>query len=230
MAYLLFVNPEMLITGARPSLFRDEYERLKTMPLDDGEPTTEKTTLLEEDLAKKIIKKLKGGTQDEEGAAYDAWALSKELMGLYKYNSYKMWEVEMLCFSASRCRGYLHAKSLGKGGEYLSYIWLLLWRMEMETLADKMQRAPELPEQEDDSAGGGGAEFTNTTSTTPVEAIISDENEKEELQVEEETNDGAACTTPATTVIGDEKRDDDGSSHYVTSAAPATTVIGDENV
>lgn len=36
MVYLLFVNPEMLITGARPSLFRDEYERLKVIPLDDG--------------------------------------------------------------------------------------------------------------------------------------------------------------------------------------------------
>jgi hypothetical protein len=34
--------------------------------------------------------------------------------------------VEMFCFSTSRCRDYLHAKSLGSGGEYLSYIWLLL--------------------------------------------------------------------------------------------------------
>ena len=50
-----------------------------------------------------------------------------------------MW-VEMLCFSAGRCRGYLHAKSLGKGGEFLSYVWLLLLHMGMETMADKMQR------------------------------------------------------------------------------------------
>jgi len=45
--------------------------------------------------------------------------------------------VEMLCFSAGRCRGYLHAKSLGKGGEYLSYVWLLLAYMGMETLAQE---------------------------------------------------------------------------------------------
>ena len=50
----------------------------------------------------------------------------------------------MLCFSASRCRGYLHAKSLGMGGEYLSYVWLLLSYMGMETMPERMQR-PELP-------------------------------------------------------------------------------------
>ncbi|CAN6334173.1 unnamed protein product [Urochloa humidicola] len=62
----------------------------------------------------------------------------------------KMWEViqgvwvEMLCFSASRCRGYLHAKSLATGGEYLSYVWLLLSYMGMETAAERAQR-PDLP-------------------------------------------------------------------------------------
>jgi hypothetical protein len=59
--------------------------------------------------------------------------------------------VEMLCFSAGRCRGYLHAKSLGKGGEYLSYVWLLLSHMGMETMAERMQRT-ELPAEGD--AGG----------------------------------------------------------------------------
>jgi hypothetical protein len=59
--------------------------------------------------------------------------------------------VEMLCFSAGRCRGYLHAKSLGNGGEYLSYVWLLLLYMGMETLAERMQRAD--LEQESDAGG-----------------------------------------------------------------------------
>jgi hypothetical protein len=44
-----------------------------------------------------------------------------------------------------RCRGYLHAKSLGKGGEYLSYIWLLMSYMGMETLAERMQRTAASP-------------------------------------------------------------------------------------
>ncbi|CAN6372500.1 unnamed protein product [Urochloa humidicola] len=216
MAYLLFINPEMLMTGARPSVFRDEYKRLiEGMPLDDADPMPEKTALPEEKLANKIIQKLKGGANDG-GIADDAWALSKQLMVVCKGDSEKMWKViegvwvEMLCFSASRCRGYLHAKSLGKGGEYLSYIWLLLWNMGVETLADKMQRAPELPEQRDDSGGDG--------------------NEKTELQETEDSNGGAGCTTPATTITGDEKTYGDGSSHCTASGAPPTAVIGDENV
>ncbi|VAI20827.1 unnamed protein product [Triticum turgidum subsp. durum] len=58
----------------------------------------------------------------------------------------KMWEViegvwvEMLCFSASRSRGYLHAKSLGTGVELLTYVWLLLSCMGMETLPERLQR------------------------------------------------------------------------------------------
>ena len=48
--------------------------------------------------------------------------------------------VEMLCYSASSCRGYLHAKSMGEGVEFLTFVWLLLSRMGMETFADKFQR------------------------------------------------------------------------------------------
>jgi hypothetical protein len=38
---------------------------------------------------------------------------------------YHVW-LGMLCYSASMCRGYLHAKSLGEGGEFLSLVWLVL--------------------------------------------------------------------------------------------------------
>ncbi|KAB8086636.1 hypothetical protein EE612_010062, partial [Oryza sativa] len=47
--------------------------------------------------------------------------------------------VEMICYSASRCRGFLHSKSMGVGGEFLTVVWLLLHRMGMEGLADKLQ-------------------------------------------------------------------------------------------
>nr|CAB3464023.1 unnamed protein product [Digitaria exilis] len=64
-----------------------------------------------------------------------------------------MWEgvwVEMLCFSASRCRGYLHAKALSSGGEFLSYVWLLLSYMGMETFTERLQRdREELPSRQE---------------------------------------------------------------------------------
>ena len=78
-----------------------------------------------------------------------------------------MWEViegvweEMLCFSAGRCRGYLHAKALGTGGEFLNYVWLLMSYMGMETLAERMQRA-ELP-------GAGGDAGAGAAPRTPGE-------------------------------------------------------------
>ncbi|VAI21101.1 unnamed protein product [Triticum turgidum subsp. durum] len=64
--------------------------------------------------------------------------------------------VEMLCFSASRCRGYLHAKSLGTGGELLTYICLLLSHMGMETLPERLQRT--------ELSSGGNARVTPLTS------------------------------------------------------------------
>jgi hypothetical protein len=48
--------------------------------------------------------------------------------------------VEMLCFSAGRCRGYLHAKSLGSGGEYLTFVSLLMSHAGLETFAERQQR------------------------------------------------------------------------------------------
>lgn len=82
----------------------------------------------------------------------------------------KMWAViqgvwvEMLCFSAGRCRGYLHASSLGSGGEYLSYVWLLLSYMGMETMPERTQR-PELPVVGD----------TGSLVKTPTEDDMNDE-------------------------------------------------------
>jgi hypothetical protein len=41
------------------------------------------------------------------------------------------------------CRGYLHAKSLGEGGEFLSFVWLVLSLKGAKSLADKLQMPPE---------------------------------------------------------------------------------------
>jgi hypothetical protein len=95
----------------------------------------------------KSNKKKKGG-HSKEKLIDDAWALAQRLLDNNKGDEKKMWEeiqrvwVEMLCFSASRCRGYLHAKALGEGGEFLSYVWLTLFHMGMETFTDKLLSTP----------------------------------------------------------------------------------------
>lgn len=170
MAYLLFVNPEMLMTGARRSLFREAYRQLKKtlkvtaqpeegagpsrrddMPPqpDAAEPPRRNTPREESEFAQKVAQNIQHaqGTEDLS-IVDDAWRLSENLKELRTgpNGDTRMWSViqgvwvEMLCFSAGRCRGYLHAKSLGQGGEYLSYVWLLMSYMGMETLGEKMQR------------------------------------------------------------------------------------------
>ncbi|TVU42209.1 hypothetical protein EJB05_08602, partial [Eragrostis curvula] len=108
---------------------------------DDDSPASK------EDLTREIHSK----AREFKGEATPAQALilraSKLASQLLKLDSDKRWKVmrgvwvEMLCFSASRCKGYLHAKSLGNGGEFLTYVWLLLSHMGMESMAERSQRS-----------------------------------------------------------------------------------------
>jgi hypothetical protein len=149
MAYLLFVKPEMLMPGARRKLFRDACRELVGL-LEEDRPDAPRARG-KRDLAHKVVQLLKRDGDDVLGSAgvgvvRRAWCVAEKLVDSHSGDEEKMWTViqgvwvEMLCFSASRCKGYLHAKGLGTGGEYLSYVWLLLLYMGMETLAEKMQR------------------------------------------------------------------------------------------
>ncbi|XBI84850.1 hypothetical protein VPH35_093073 [Triticum aestivum] len=140
MVHLLHTNHEMLLPGSRKGLLKIAYDELDTILI------FHEKSLGEEKLAQKVIGILKS-TQGQ-GIIRVAWMLAESLTSLGDEN--KMWEViqgvwvEMLCFSAGRCRGYLHAKSLGTGGEYLSYVWLLLANTGMETFSQKLQRTQTL--------------------------------------------------------------------------------------
>ncbi|CAM0958848.1 unnamed protein product [Alopecurus aequalis] len=181
MIYLLFVNPEMLLSGTRRDLFMEAnaeleeflmYEKPIAYKMLKGKGLSSKATVGV--FMQGIIAKLQaiecsgedlGYTElpqeamkcpsAKQGFIRDAWKISKVLLDL---GDEKMWEViegvwvEMLCFSASRCRGYLHAKSMGSGVELLTYVWFLLSRMGMETLPERLQRT-ELPSGE----GNAGA-------------------------------------------------------------------------
>jgi hypothetical protein len=80
-----------------------------------------------------------------------ALLLEQELIEVIgKVDKEKMWRVflgvwvEMFCFSTGRCSGHLHAKALGKGGEFLSYVWVLREFTGMENLAHTVHRPPHL--------------------------------------------------------------------------------------
>ncbi|CAM0952953.1 unnamed protein product [Alopecurus aequalis] len=217
MIYLLFANPEMLLSGTRRNLFMEANAELEEILMNDkpllkkilkGDKPSLMETLkgnksifaflkgkgpssaeIERGFMQRIIAKLQATDHKEEDIGYtelpmeaeqcpsaqegliqDAWKISKALLAL---GDEKMWEViegvwvEMLCFSASRCRGYLHAKSMGSGVELLSYVWFLLSRMGMETLPGRLQRT------EHSSAGGnaGAASSTSMVSATTGQVI-----------------------------------------------------------
>jgi hypothetical protein len=106
----------------------------------------------------------------------EARDLAEELMGLVD-DEEERWKViqgvwvEMLCCSASRCRGYLHAKSMGEGLEFLTLVWLLLSRMGMETFADKFQR-PGPGQGEDVIVTGASSSGVEPQEDIPVEEEI----------------------------------------------------------
>jgi hypothetical protein len=174
MAYLLNFQPEMLMTGSRQHLFTEAMKhmerilattehRIKRKRLGDVDDKQEQK--MDEESLRKITEEAAKLANNPEGrytVVHDACKLAEELMRIEEetrwHLMYRVW-VGMLCYSASMCRGYLHAKSLGEGGEFLSYVWLIISLKGSKTLADKLQM-PE-PEAED-------METTTTTTTTPT--------------------------------------------------------------
>ncbi|CAN6167990.1 unnamed protein product [Urochloa humidicola] len=157
MIYLLFIRPEMLMPGTRQGLFTATCYDIGLMLKRGNEPPpTDARTV-----AQQILRTSQSTPTADIGIMVPgACKLAKELMELLD-DEEERWKViqgvwvEMLCCSASSCRGYLHAKSMGEGMEFLTYIWLLLSRMGMETFPDKFQR-PE-PGQGEEIAAGASA-------------------------------------------------------------------------
>ncbi|CAL4903634.1 unnamed protein product [Urochloa decumbens] len=143
MAYLLNFQPEMLMTGTRQHLFTEATKHMERILAKVDEGGTFKHKLQDN---KQQEQKL-DDAKYRYTVVHDACKLAKELMGIDEekrwHLMYRVW-VGMLCYSASMCRGYLHAKSLGEGGEFLSYVWLIISLTGSKTLADKLQ----MPEPE----------------------------------------------------------------------------------
>uniref|UniRef100_A0A0A9ERZ6 DUF4220 domain-containing protein n=1 Tax=Arundo donax TaxID=35708 RepID=A0A0A9ERZ6_ARUDO len=138
MVHLLHFHPEMLMTGSRQHLVDEAMKEIKLI-LDDNRSS-------ELWLRKPTQEDLENMIQQKEGKklfqVVEACKLAKELRDMPEETRwavmYHVW-LGMLCYSASMCRGYLHAKSLGEGGEFLSFVWLVLSLKGAKTLADKLQ-------------------------------------------------------------------------------------------
>ncbi|TVU16874.1 hypothetical protein EJB05_32885, partial [Eragrostis curvula] len=162
MAHLLHFRPEMLMTGSRKHLFDRAMDRLKDLFHDveaagrnnkcsGGGDTSQLVKSVGDGDQDQVMGIIEHGARDEYKAKYplihEACKLAKELMALPAdgEKDETRWKLMhgvwtgMLCYSASRCRGYLHAKSLGEGGEFLSFVWLVISLKGAKTLADQLQ-------------------------------------------------------------------------------------------
>ncbi|KAL6636711.1 hypothetical protein ACP70R_024283 [Stipagrostis hirtigluma subsp. patula] len=157
MVHLLNSHPDMLLTGSRQHLVAEAMHEINSILKEvgnSGQPPSRQDI-------NKIIKTAGRHDEAKHNEAHEvsffhipmACKLAKELLDLPEVTRskvmYRVW-LGMLCYSASMCRGYLHAKSLGEGGEFLSFVWLVLSLKGAKTLADKLQMPepePDLPEE-----------------------------------------------------------------------------------
>ncbi|KAF7110750.1 hypothetical protein CFC21_110834 [Triticum aestivum] len=156
MAYLLFLRPEMLMPGSRIGTFTVACEDVELLL--GGEHELDDETALAQGIlswAQARQPPLLDDANMVGSLVPMACKLAKALMELREVERWEVIQgvwVEMLCYSASRCRGYLHAKNMGEGMEPLSHVWFLLSIMGMETFADRFQK-PEPSEGQDDGEG-----------------------------------------------------------------------------
>ncbi|CAL5042636.1 unnamed protein product [Urochloa decumbens] len=172
MAHLLSFRPDMLMTGSRRHLLAEAVEDVESIVRD-----AKKRRWIDEEAALLEIIQEEGKTEHPAyPLIHDACRLSDELLGMLDDGSETGWEVMyrvwlgMLCYSASMCRGYLHAKSLGEGGEFLSFVWLVLSLKGAKTLADKLQM-PE-PDDQESTAGEGATTPAAIPSIDNLEALV----------------------------------------------------------
>ncbi|CAN6356458.1 unnamed protein product [Urochloa humidicola] len=217
MMHLLFANPEMLMPGSRKNLLAAANKELDDMFKDEDPPEDREQIMLTID---EKLRVRSGG-----GFIGYSWSLAQGLMGLGSEE--KMWRViqgvwiEMLCFSASRSRGYLHAKSLGSGGEFLSYIWLLWAYAGMETFSERLQRRQHRWGRGDDNSGPSSSQSTNPVNVE--NASTSSSALKEKDPVMEEENDAVPSTSQGIVPV---KEDDNASS--ATSSSKGKGIVMEE--
>ncbi|CAL4933438.1 unnamed protein product [Urochloa decumbens] len=142
MMYLLFIRPDMLMPGTRQDLFTNACKDIELMSKHVNEPQSIDERSVVEQVLRMALSALPGA--DGIGTIIPtACRLAEDLMELL--GDEERWQViqgvwvEMLCCSAGRCRGYLHAKSMGEDVEFLTVVWLLLSSMGMETFPDKFK-------------------------------------------------------------------------------------------
>ncbi|XP_010046717.1 uncharacterized protein LOC104435714 [Eucalyptus grandis] len=133
MLFLLMKRPSMLPDGIGQIRLQDTRAEVEDW-LQDREDKLNKSLACEKLLevgAHYYEPPLEVGPGGSKSVLFDACRLAASLQSLQRGNQNK-WEVmievwvEMLCYAACHCRWDHHARQLGRGGELLTHVWILM--------------------------------------------------------------------------------------------------------
>ncbi|CBI20393.3 unnamed protein product, partial [Vitis vinifera] len=132
MLYLLVMRPTMMsaVAGIGQIRFRDTCEEAKKKKELMQEKIWEACAALL--LIETVVKPIEVKGDRSKSVLFDACILAKELK---KLNERKRWKVmsevwvELLSYAASHCRANTHAQQFSKGGELVTFVWLLMTQL-----------------------------------------------------------------------------------------------------
>ncbi|XP_010904720.1 uncharacterized protein [Elaeis guineensis] len=129
MLYLLVVRPFMLTAGIGQIRYGDTCaEAKKFFQQGEAMPDEKQACHMLLSVETKVPPVQVKGDRSKS-ILFDACMLAKALLELKIEKRWKIMSavwVEMLCYAASHCRGYYHAKQLSAGGELLTLVWFLM--------------------------------------------------------------------------------------------------------
>lgn len=133
MLYLLVMQPALMssIAGIGQIRFRDTcaeairfFSRRELIPGDEQKQACMRILEVNTDVRPVAVK-----GDRSKSVLFDACILAKELDNKFKEKKWKLMSevwVELLSYAASHCRPNSHAQLVSKGGELVSFVWLLM--------------------------------------------------------------------------------------------------------
>ncbi|XP_071939261.1 uncharacterized protein [Coffea arabica] len=130
MLYLLVMRPNLMsaVSGIGQIQFRDTSQNGLTGR--ESSSANRKRNACEKLLnVNALVKAIEVKGDRSKSILFDACRLAKDLK---KLNDKKRWEimskvwVELLSYAASHCRANAHAQQLSKGGELITFVWILM--------------------------------------------------------------------------------------------------------
>ncbi|CDP08013.1 unnamed protein product [Coffea canephora] len=132
MLYLLVMRPNLMsaVAGIGQIRFRDTCEEAKKFFSRESSSANRKRNACKNLLnVNALVRAIEVKGDRSKSILFDACRLANDLK---KLNDNKMWEimskvwVELLSYAASHCRANAHAQQLSKGGELITFVWILM--------------------------------------------------------------------------------------------------------